>query len=145
MALVVCQHFPFNLSLSGLPQHAKKNECIESLAEMHINHTRVRLRHSLMSERSLWSLHDRTRSQSAILKTRPSLSWWCVSVRSWQEVHCVVCRAELQAAGRVHRDPAPAAQHRQGLLEAGVRLRMHLHRHAERDRSGSGEILPLFI
>lgn len=56
------------------------------------------------------------------------------------EVHCVVCYAELQAAGRIHRDPAPVTQHGQGLLEAGVRLRMHLHRHAERDRFGSGEV-----
>lgn len=81
---------------------------------------------------------------SAILRTAPSLSCLCVSVikqsKCLQEVHCSLCRAELQAAGRVHRDPASSTQHRQGLLEAGVWLRMHLHRHAERDRFGSGEI-----
>lgn len=46
---------------------------------------------------------------------------------------------ELQAALCIHSDPAPAAQHSEGLLEIGAGLPLHVHRDAERRGPGPGK------
>lgn len=45
----------------------------------------------------------------------------------------ILTPAELQAARRLHCYPASSAQHGQGLLAAGLRLRVHQLGDAERD------------
>lgn len=53
--------------------------------------------------------------------------------------------AELQAAVRIHRDPAPTSEHGKGFLEAGSGLSLHIHSDAERRWSSAGKPDPIRV
>ena len=46
---------------------------------------------------------------------------------------------ELQAAVCIHRDPAPFAEHSEGLLETGAGLPLHVHSDAQRRGPSAGK------